>query len=88
MTVKEAFEMTDEAMYMLIAGILEQAIYDYKKAYKALHNPKLNEAAKTRSKWKFEECERFFRSDWCDLLSGGNGEVILKRVQKECRKDM
>lgn len=80
--------MTDEAMELLIAAIIEQAIKDYKKSYKALHNPKLNEAAKTRTKWRLKECENFFHSDWCDLLTGGNGEEILKRVQEECRKDM
>ena len=76
--------MTEEAMYLLIAAIIEQAITDYKKAYKALHNPKANEAAKTRAEWKIDECEQFFRSDWCDLLTGGNGERILKRLQEEC----
>ena len=30
-----------------------------------------------------EDCERFFRSDWFAVLTGIDGQMLLKKLQEE-----
>jgi hypothetical protein len=58
---------TDEKGYVdLAAGIVKQAMFDYKKA------PKENKES------VIEECEQFFLSDWGQWLSDYHGEKIIR----------
>jgi hypothetical protein len=66
--------------YRLLAeAIVLQAVQDYKRFYKAyLKRPKdrvvLGELSSLR--W-------FFRSQWFGLLSGMDGTVLMKRIERE-----
>lgn len=55
----------------LANGIILQAAEDYRRAL-------IN-----KSKYKIESLERFFRSDWCLLLSSVNTEYIIEQIRKE-----
>lgn len=67
--------LTDEACVRLQSAIIVQAVQDYKKALK-------NDDRKTA-----RQVERFFRSEWGQLLSMGNGEAIIERVRKEAKEN-
>lgn len=59
---------------LLIAAIIQQAIQDYRVALK--DNTRAGAARAT-------SLERFFLSEWGQLLSLGNGELIVSRVKAE-----
>lgn len=68
----------------LIAGIIYCAVQDYAKCYCDMRN--------FRSGKRHEEAvcelyliERFFESQWCDLLTNGNGEKILRLTKKAAK---
>lgn len=50
-------------------AIVEQAIYDYKKALKK------------RNGGKITYFERWFLSEWGEMLSGGNGKYIIEQCR-------
>lgn len=54
-------------------GILKQAVDDYKRA--------LTRGEKAEAK----ALERWFTSDWGEMLSNGNGELIIEKVRKELK---
>ena len=33
------------------------------------------------------DCERFFRSDWFQLLSGADGQALMQILKKEAEKN-
>ena len=51
-------------------AILEQAIYDYKRALRK------------RNGGSIGYFERWFKSDWGEALSGGNGAYIIEQCRK------
>jgi hypothetical protein len=55
----------------LRVAILEQAIKDYKRALRRGNN------------YKITALERWFLSEWGELLSGNNGAYIIEKVKKE-----
>lgn len=56
-------------VYDLRAGILEQAIKDYRKG----------------DKEDREELEEWFYSEWGEAISGYHGDAIVTRLRKEYR---
>ena len=76
----------------LAAAIVAQASKDYVRALVGLHtNPK-----NTRHRKMIQECEQFFRSAWCAMLSDIDAELIIDRLRhmaaqeiraKEAKKD-
>lgn len=61
----------------LATAIVKSAASDYKRELKkSKSNGKKTQRAK--------DIERFFLSEWCDLLSHGQGRVIMRRIKKEC----
>ena len=70
--------MTDPYETLANAVIL-QAFRDYRTARKKLkYHPKNKDA-----KLMIEDCERFFRSDWFEVLTDVDGRLILSRLKKE-----
>lgn len=65
----------------LANAIIVQASRDWLGAIRNLNNPKKN------ARQMLTDCEPFFRSPWCDLLSGGLGEHILEKLKKEATDD-
>lgn len=58
----------------LANNIVIQAVKDYRKALRG---------KKKHSNWVVEECEMFFRSEWFNLLTRLDGEMIIHRIKQE-----
>ena len=74
--------MTD-AYEDLANAIVLQAVKDWRKAVKTLKKRPRYEAAKQMK----EDCERFFRSEWFEELTSVDGNVILRKLEKEAGID-
>ena len=59
----------------LIIAIIEQATKDYKNALRG------------KKSQRIKECERFFLSEWGQLLTHENGEHIIKRCRREVAEE-
>lgn len=59
--------------------IVLQATKDYRDALKKLkRNPSYAPALSTKN-----ECERFFRSAWYEILTSVDGELLMEKLQAE-----
>ena len=65
----------------LIIAIMQQAVLDYRKAVKKTHSPDKYE--KRNGTFAKKSLERFFLSDWGQLLSGNNGQFIVDKLREE-----
>lgn len=63
----------------LANAIVLQAVRDYRTAFKSL---KLNPSNKF-AKIEKENIERFFRSDWYQVLTSVDGESLIRALRKE-----
>lgn len=63
----------------LANAIVLQAVRDYRTALKSL---KLNPSNKS-AKIEKENIERFFRSDWYQVLTSVDGESLSRALRKE-----
>ena len=83
--IDEIFDMKSSPIYRLANAIIYQSIADYVKVVKnAIAG--LNSSAKTII--EYEKSKRFFKSDWCDMLSGDiNIENTISRVDKYIIKE-
>ena len=63
----------------LANAIVLQAVKDWRSAVKTLKKRPRYDPAKQMK----EECERFFRSDWFEQLTGVDGSVILRKLKQE-----
>lgn len=74
-----------EAYEHLSIAILQQAVADYRKAVKkAQSNDKYDKAQGTIAK---KNLERFFLSEWGELLSGDNGQLIIDKLRAEMKQN-
>lgn len=64
---------------MLANAIIIQAADDYRVALRRL---KLNRMSREYRLVK-EDCERFFQSEWFEVLTKVDGKTIMMRIQKE-----
>lgn len=72
-----------EGYERLAAGVVEQAVTDYRRALRRLWNHPHDEAV-LRGK---EECERFFRRDM-GLYSDLDGEMIIRAIKERVSREM
>jgi hypothetical protein len=63
----------------LANAIVLQAVKDWRSAVRTLKKRPRYDPAKQMK----EECERFFRSDWFEQLTGVDGSVILRKLKQE-----
>ncbi len=63
----------------LANAIVLQAVRDYRTALRSL---KLNPSNKS-AKIEKENIERFFRSDWYQVLTSVDGESLIRALRKE-----
>lgn len=64
----------------LANAIVEQAVEDYRKAQaRIIANPMIADHAKV----ELRQLERFFRSQWFEVLTDVDGQLILSRLKKE-----
>lgn len=74
-TIEEAFEH-------LAKSIVIQAIEDYRECLKYGRIKLLS-----KNKYNIQEIEKFFKSDWFHILSGMNGERLIKILQEQAKND-
>lgn len=70
----------DEGFEALANAIVIQAVADYRRLR---DGKKLTHHAST--KYTLLELEKFFKSKWFDLLTRVDGELLLERLQAECK---
>lgn len=63
----------------LANAIIIQAAEDYRVSLRRL---KLNRMSREYQMMK-DDCERFFQSDWFEVLTKADGKMIMNRIQKE-----
>ena len=79
MIVKELKHLTiEEAFEHFAKSIVIQAIEDYRDI---LNNNRIKYVS--NKKYNKTEIEKFFLSDWCYLLSGCDGQWLIKEIQKQ-----
>ncbi len=67
----------------LANAVVVQAAVDYRNALRQLkRNPTYKKAVKLR-----RDCERFFRSEWFQLLSGADGNALMDILKKEAEEN-
>ena len=75
--------MTNEGAHELANAIIVQACKDYRSALKKLkRNPRHSESQRTKG-----SCERFFRSEWFEVLSDLDGEALISMIRKDVDYD-
>lgn len=63
----------------LANAIIEYAVKDYKRALKSQkRNPQKDEF-----RTEIASLERFFHSDWFQLLSSLEGDILINRIRQE-----
>lgn len=77
--IKESWEtqMTDDGCNELIFAIITQAAKDYITAKKTLNRHYVDSQA-----WRLEDCKRFFRSEWFEMMSDVDPEWFMKELDK------
>lgn len=68
----------DEAFDHFAKSIVIQAIDDYREV---LRTQRIRYTS--HKKYNQTELENFFRSDWCYLLSGYDGEELIELIRKQ-----
>ena len=76
----EQFEMNQRGMEDLSNAIILQAVKDYRSA---LAGGSVNGRD---SKTVIAECERFFQSEWFNVLTNADGMIIIANIRKEFEK--
>lgn len=60
----------------LADAIIERAAKDYRMAFMRY--------LKKKEEGNLEELRRFFRSDWCEMLTELDAELLIKRIEQDC----
>ena len=74
------FEMNQQGLEDLSNAIVLQAVKDYRSA---LAGGSVNGRD---SKSVIAECERFFQSEWFNVLTNVDGMIIMANIRKEFEK--
>ena len=74
---------TEYGYESLALNIVVQAAKDYRKALRDLRKDPDDFDANVN----MDDCERFFRSVWCETIISVNPEILMKKLQKEAGFD-
>ena len=74
---------TEYGYESLALNIVVQAAKDYRKALRDLRKDPDDFDANVN----MDDCERFFRSVWCETIIGVDPEILMKKLQKEAGFD-
>ena len=80
--LKLTYKPTDEG----VIALRERLMYDAAKKYRWYLRKRLREDPRRKditNESRIHSLELFFRSQWGQLLSGGDGEVIIEKTQKQ-----
>ena len=74
---------TEYGYESLALNIVIQAAKDYRKALRDLRKDPDGFDANVN----MDDCERFFRSVWCETIISVDPEILMKKLQKEAGFD-
>ena len=74
---------TEYGYESLALNIVIQAAKDYRKALRDLKKDPDDFDANVN----MDDCERFFRSVWCETIISVDPEILMKKLQKEAGFD-
>ena len=74
---------TEYGYESLALNIVVQAAQDYRKALRDLRKDPDDFDANVN----MDDCERFFRSVWCETIISVDPEILMKKLQKEAGFD-
>ena len=74
---------TEYGYESLALNIVIQAAKDYRKALRDLKK----EPDDFDANVNMDDCERFFRSVWCETIISVDPEILMKKLQKEAGFD-
>lgn len=74
---------TEYGYESLALNIVVQAAKDYRKALRDLRKDPDDFDASVN----MDDCERFFRSVWCETIISVDPEILMKKLQKEAGFD-
>ena len=74
---------TEYGYESLALNIVIQAAKDYRKALRDLRKDPDDFDANVN----MDDCERFFRSVWCETIISVDPEILMKKLQKEAGLD-
>ncbi len=74
---------TEYGYESLALNIVVQAAKDYRKALRDLRKDPDDFDANAN----MDDCERFFRSVWCETIISVDPEILMKKLQKEAGFD-
>ena len=74
--------LNDKGITALCEAIVLQAVQDYRKALRGKQIRPHIPVYKT-----IKDCEIFFKSDWCKMLTRVNGEYLMRKLQEEYRNE-
>ena len=74
---------TEYGYESLALNIVVQAAKDYRKALRDLRKDPDDFDANEN----MDDCERFFRSVWCETIISVDPEILMKKLQKEAGFD-
>ena len=74
---------TEYGYESLALNIVVQAAKDYRKALRDLRKDPDDFDANVN----MDDCERFFRSVWCETIISVDPEILMKKLQKEAGFD-
>ena len=63
----------------LANAIIIQAVKDYRTALRKKCSSHKSDD------YKIKECEKFFRSEWYRILTKVDGEMLIRKLQEECK---
>ena len=79
------YQIDAEGLRRLQEAIVLQAVKDYKDALDVIQATR-SHAIREKAEIMARDCERFFRSEWFDMLTGGvDGEKAIEAIQKQMR---
>lgn len=73
--------LNDIGVDNLVQGIVCRAVDDWRYAKRILKTREIEEC-----RTRVEECEKFFRSGWFELLTGMNGEDFITTLKSYNKK--
>ena len=77
---------SNDGARMLSAAIIKQATVDYRGTLEEIESGKCSSLNYQKTSMIYD-CEKFFRSEWFDLLADElNGERIIKQIREDVKK--
>ena len=67
----------------LVAGVIRQAVNDYKKYWHRKQKPKISKSEKQYAEWQMESIRGFFLGEWFAYISNLDGKKLLEMLEAQ-----